>query len=407
MAGSTIDHMVSVIVFIAAIMIFLGLFSQTNQTAITYERHKVLATKTSDLLDNMLLNPGIPADWGKTSAVLVGFGVQDPEFTQYQVSAFSLMRLASCTNVLDFDKSTSGIYYNDASLGYGAALLTPKASELPYYTAAKLLGINSTYGFQLSLTPIITVTVTETQADSPLTLTLNAHGTGFPFANATINYCLVQVNMGQLGDYPSYTIENGVAATDRTGTAHVAFASVTDPTQAYAFIASVHLYGVVGVGYHSRISTGFEGVVPLVEDTASQRVALVHSFDLNSSGPAGSSLHYNTTFLISKEDYTLRELTLGQNSSYGIVTSGEGNPYPTVTLPTCTTGILIATYQNSMDQCGVVMMPWGVGALAFPVTFGGNISGHDWVATDMRQVTIGGVAYQAKLALWTLGVSGQ
>ena len=69
MASATIDHIVSLIVFIAAIMVFFGLFSQTDQTAITYERHQALSTKTSDLLDTMLLNPGIPNDWGKTDAI--------------------------------------------------------------------------------------------------------------------------------------------------------------------------------------------------------------------------------------------------------------------------------------------------------------------------------------------------
>lgn len=57
MAGSTIDHMVSVTVFIAAILLFISLFNQTVQTAILYQRHRQLATKCSDLLDNMLLNP--------------------------------------------------------------------------------------------------------------------------------------------------------------------------------------------------------------------------------------------------------------------------------------------------------------------------------------------------------------
>jgi hypothetical protein len=50
------------------------------------------------------------------------------------------------------------------------------------------------------------------------------------------------------------------------------------------------------------------------------------------------------------------------------------------------------------------MMPWGISSLAFPVTFGGNPVGQDWVATDIRQVIIGGIAYQAKLALWNQGV---
>ena len=47
-------------------------------------------------------------------------------------------------------------------------------------------------------------------------------------------------------------------------------------------------------------------------------------------------------------------------------------------------------------------MPWGMSSLAFPVVFGGDPSKQEWVATDMRQVIVGGIAYQAKLALWSL-----
>jgi hypothetical protein len=47
-------------------------------------------------------------------------------------------------------------------------------------------------------------------------------------------------------------------------------------------------------------------------------------------------------------------------------------------------------------------MPWGVSAMAFPITFGADMSGKDWVATDTREVTVNNVAYQASLALWDL-----
>jgi hypothetical protein len=46
-------------------------------------------------------------------------------------------------------------------------------------------------------------------------------------------------------------------------------------------------------------------------------------------------------------------------------------------------------------------MPWGISSLSFPVVFGGNPLVREWVATDMRQVTVNGVSYQAKLALWS------
>jgi hypothetical protein len=40
--------------------------------------------------------------------------------------------------------------------------------------------------------------------------------------------------------------------------------------------------------------------------------------------------------------------------------------------------------------------------MSFPVVFGANPLAKDWVATDTRLVTVGGVSYQAKLALWSL-----
>ena len=54
MVSSTIDHMVAVTVFLAATLLFIGLFNQTIQTAVIYQRHRATATKASDLLDNML-----------------------------------------------------------------------------------------------------------------------------------------------------------------------------------------------------------------------------------------------------------------------------------------------------------------------------------------------------------------
>ena len=84
MAGSTIDHLVSVTVFVGAILLFISLFNQILQTAILYQRHRYLATKCSDLLDNMLLNPG---NW--SGSIPTSFGLQDPEFKQYRLSPFS------------------------------------------------------------------------------------------------------------------------------------------------------------------------------------------------------------------------------------------------------------------------------------------------------------------------------
>ena len=137
---------------------------------------------------------------------------------------------------------------------------------------------------------------------------------------------------------------------------------------------------------------------------STQRIALANSYDINNTSPSPLSLKYNSTFVISKTDYTLSQLTLdvsnGQNIT-GTTKSGLGNPYPSITLPSYTTGILIVTYQiEGSTDGGIILMPWGISSLGFPVTFGHIPSAADWVTTDIRQVTVDGIAYQAKLELY-------
>ena len=97
MAGSTIDHMVALTVFLAALLLFITFFNQTIQTAILYQQHRYIASKCTDMLDNIMLNPGYPTYWGMSNDTPSSFGLQDPEFTQYRLSPFSLMRLRSLT----------------------------------------------------------------------------------------------------------------------------------------------------------------------------------------------------------------------------------------------------------------------------------------------------------------------
>ena len=350
----------------------------------------------------MLLSPGSPNSWGQSDVAPASFGVQDPEFTEYELSAFSLMRLRATGNTVVYDK-TANTYYTSVSPAAGAVLVTPNAEALNYSTALKLLGINGTYGFQLSLIPDVNVAVTETHASSPLTLSVAASGASFPFSDATVNYCLILVTLGQTaGQYPSYTMLNGTATANAQGTVSVSFPSVSSANQVYAFVAYASLDGIVGVGYHTRDSETSQSIVPILKDMNSQTVVLAHSFDLNNSEPQTASLKYNATFVVSTQDYALNELALANSpQNYGIIMSGEGNPTESVTLPTCTPGILIVTYQESSSAGGVIMMPWGVNSLQFPVSFGGNPSQQDWVATDLRQVMIGDVSYMTKLSLWS------
>jgi hypothetical protein len=395
MVSSTIDHLVAVTVFLAATLLFIGLFNQTIQTAVIYQRHRATATKASDLLDNMLLNPGIPVNWGQTDVNPTGFGLQDPEFTQYKMSPYSLMRLRSSVGEPVYYNATEQ-WYSNVTMGDRNFMLVPYNLALDYSTATRLLGINNSYGFQLTLTPIVTVSIQETS--SPTVLRVTAAGMGFPLSYATISYCFLKV--GVKGQSPYYEISFDTTTADDSGSVNINIDAATGDS--YALIVYARQSGLVGVGYYERVDTSEKYVIPFVDSFEDGRVLLAHSFDVHYyDDPPESAVFFNATFVLLTEDFTLREMPIVTTSDHVVYGHGSSKTYENVTIPTHNPGILVLTY-TSNNYDGVVLMPWGMSSLAFPVTFGGDPSKQEWVATDMRQVTVGGIAYQAKIAVWSL-----
>jgi hypothetical protein len=402
MAGSTIDHLVSLTIFLAAILLFISLFNQTIQTAILYQQHRHLATVCSDLLDNIMLNPGYPLNWSKTNSTLTSFGLQDPEFTQYRLSPYSLMRLQSLTGI-PFTYPRTGVTYSNMSMGFGNFLFVPYTKAINYSTAAQLLGTTNTYGFNLTIAPIVTVSVKETHAANPLTIVVNVAGPGFPLSNAEVSYCFLKVVDKGGQKNPSYTSLFSTTYADGTGSAVINMTNV-DADNAYVFIAYAHMSGLVGIGYHERNIGSKKYVLPLIDSFEDRRVLLVHSYNVHDEGPPESSVFFNATFVLLTEDFTLREMPMEDSTGkLGKVVYGQGTDktWANLTIPTFNPGILIATYQTN-NEYGVVLMPWGLSSMAFPVTFGTTADKPEWVVTDIRQVLVNGIAYQAKLSLWSL-----
>lgn len=407
MAGATIDHLVSFIVFMAALLLFIGLFNQTIQTAITYQQHRYLATKCSDLLDNILLNPGSPQNWGLISETPTSFGLQDPEFTEYRLSSFSLMRLNSNIGTQVFYQTT-GLYYSNTTTGFAESLLVPYNETVTSNTAETLLGINGSYEFSLSVTPTVVLSISELQ-HSPLGVQIKITGAGNPLAYANISYCLVETT-NSVGAYPSYNITYGVGATDNQGLATLTLGTFDWANQSYALIAYAHANGLVGVGYCLHLCYTDNYAVPLVSDFDSGKVLIANSADIVGSAMP-SAISYNATLVLLSEDFSLHEMPLENvTERTGKVDFNKGQ-YGTITIrppnetSTDNPRILVASYMkdsNSNDS-GIVLMPWGISSMAFPMTFGDDASNKEWVATDIREVTVGGIAYQVKLALWSLG----
>jgi hypothetical protein len=395
MVSSTIDHMVAVTVFLAATLLFIGLFNQTISTAVTYQRHRALATKASDLLDGMLLSPGIPVNWGQTDGLPTGFGLQDPEFTQYKLSPYSLMRLISSEEPVYFDATNQ--LYSNVTMGDRNFLLVPYSIALNYSYAASLLGINNSYGFQLTLTPIVKVDITEEPSSDPVTLNVKASGVGFPLSHATITYCTFKIKSQGQSD-PYYEMSYGTTVADETGSASIPIG--VSSGQPYAFIAYVSMSGLVGMGYLEH-TVGVNYVVPFIDSLDKGSVLIAHSFAVDETSLANSAVFYNATFVVMTEDFTLREMPILLGQGKVVYGQGSDKEFGNLTIPTYNPGILVVTY-NSNNGNGFVLMPWGLSSMSFPMVFGGDPSQQEWVATDMRQVTVGGIAYQAQISVWSL-----
>lgn len=408
MANANIDHMVSLIIFIAALVLFIGYFSQTIQTAISYQQHNSLSTKTSDLLDAILLNPGLPNDWSKHDITPAGLGLQDPEFSQYKLDSFSVMRLTSNTQSQIYYPRTDANYSNLTS-GAGSSILTPNSRTLNYTAATKILGINGTYGFQLTLTPTVTVDIQKISTGSPLQFHIDVSGTGLVMANANITYNLLLVNQ-DTNQYPSYTLSTGETTTQQDGSVPTLnFAGVNGESRSYTLVVYCYVYGLKGVGYYVHQPDTFtSSVVPLVNSFEGRTVTLAHSNSIGSPKySAYPLLYYNASYMILTEEYTFRRVILDGNATGQVQdNSGDTEQYASLTMPD-NAGLLIVAYKDaSKTQTGITLAPWGIGAVAYPIKFGGDPVGQSWVTTDLRQVTIGGIAYQAQLCIWSYKATG-
>lgn len=407
MTGAVIDHMISLIIFLAVLLAFIGLFGETVQTAIMYQKHGYLATKCSDLLDNILLNPGSPSNetvhWGRSSCAVTSFGLQDPEFTEYRLSPFSLMRLQSSSEEIYYNNT----WYNNASWGIeGAYLLVPKSECINYSTATKLLGTNGTFGIQLEITPTLTFTIKE-QAENPLELTIQVDGQGTPLSNAPLTYLMFWTNTTSQEGKPILNLETGPLTTDPTGKAvwrnDTLGLTTADNKTAYTFIVKASIGGLTGVNYKSRNAyiENAGNIAPFIDNYKDGTILLAHN--PKNSPSDNEPLHFNATF------YSLPDIfwPIPRLSNWTGLVNATG-PDPIMQIPADARnaqGFLIVAYYNSNENAfGMSIMPWGIGSVGVSVIFAENplMPVNEWVAADIRQVRVGDTAYQAKLLLWSL-----
>jgi len=402
MTGVTIDHMVSLVMLLTVLGASIGAYSQIIGAAIIYQENHQVAMKASELISTLVLSPGYPIDWGQGNRTPSAFGLQDPEVGGYSLSPFSLQRLTSATQSQVYYYKT-GRWYSNNSLGGGGSLLVPLTNAVNYTTAAKLLGVNGSYGFRLTIMPTLNVSISELLPLNPLRLRVNVMGPGGAVRDAALNYFLYRA-VPQGGQYPSFESFSGTNQSDSSGSAVLEFPSVDGSEYAYSIIVYARLGGLSGVGYHSRETIGSNKIIPFVEDFENRTVLLAHSWDVHTFPPPVAALHFNASYFALSENFELQEIQLVESGGlvkHGKVNYGEGQPYARVQIPTQGAGVLVVAYRWG-NNFGMVMMPWGISVLGFSITFGGDSSSTDWVATEIRQVTVNKISYQVKLAVWSI-----
>ena len=411
MAGATIDHMISLTILIAALLIAMMTFNGLFASAIEYDRNRQVANKAVDLMNAICLSPGSPATWGETNETLLGFGLQDPDAGGYILSPYSMMRLSSGNNgsqLLEYPLG-SGIFYNNITAKYGDSILTPLGDCVNYATVSELLGLNGKYGFNIEIEPTLNVNISKVFGYGHLALKVDVSGSGLPLVGATLNHYLLHVDnvKGDLNIIPY----SGVNLTDSFGSLLLEYEDVDDVLDAYNFIVYVSFGGLTGVGYYSQDDLGDhpQYIVPLISDYDEGIVIMAHSWGVHDyTETPVPAVDFNATFFVLTSDLQLHQVEIENSTSeitgklnYG---NSTGNSYVTTGLPTSEVGFLFISYQGSNDL-GSVVLPWGIGSLGVSVPFSSGIGseGYHFVATELRQVTIDDISYHVKVSVWKLG----
>jgi hypothetical protein len=252
----------------------------------------------------------------------------------------------------------------------------------------------------------------EETAENPLQVKVVVRGSGGAVDGATVDATLFLVTKIDEDDDPTPHLDllSSTTKTGVDGSALLTFPTFDATESGYSIIAQVELSGLTGIGFYSNEesdATSESLIVPVITSYERGEIGLYHLFDVTEcENPAADALFYNMTFYIRTSEFGWRPIEVEGNSTGKVEYGHSGED--TVRLPPSQPGILMIAWSGVMMGEGridrVMMVPWGMGALGMhnlSLTFGGNPSSRSWVATELRQVTVGQISYQVKLAAWS------
>ena len=394
MASNTIDYIVSIVIVTALLTSSILLTAEDLNRASVYLQDQQISYEAADILNNILQNSGSPVDWGQTNSTPISFGLNKP-FAEYMMpsslSPFTPMRLMKTDEVIIYD----GIEYRNLTAEHTNLFL--RLSEyLDYDQAADLLAVDTLFGFQVSMRPILDISIVQLEAN-PLKVGISLQGLSGTVVGALLNASLFHVIKDT--PYPSISTPlEGHAVSDITGSAEIEFPSVNATEMLYMVLVKANLGGISGIGYYTNAYSKDSPLLPIVTGYQEGEVSLVHRKNIAASYSYAGDVYYNLTFINQAGETAFRSVTLGMAygtvnmTAPGLVSLSVGNP-----------GILLVSSKTETEY-GLTAMPWGITPFCLSMTYGADPINKKTVVTKSQSVSINGLSYQIELALWRFTV---
>ena len=392
MTGQIIDHAVSFIAFILIFMVTLGAFNGIIVQGLNYVNLRQTTLVANDLIDNMLLTPGSPANWGQMNVQPSAFGLQNPGFKAYSISPFDPLRMMQPNGTI----IVNGVSYSTFILPGGQTMWQPTTALVNYTTAQQLLGLSGSYGFRLTVTPTLTVAVTTTNLN-PLTLSISVTAPGGPVYNANIGFTLFYIpstNLNGNNPPPVYSFF-AKFTTNTVGQATVTFPFDSTST-AFSGIATVSAGGMLATQMIGNTNFSQVKMFPVLQNIATGAGEMIHECTYQNNPPCGI-YNYNASLYIPAADGSLQQISLGGGT--GSVTPGQPGAFQ---FPLGQPGIVVIGFKGPglAKGAGFFVLPWGYNTLSLSLFFGGTPPTVEVVASVRRAALMGTIHYQVVLTVW-------
>lgn len=381
MATNTIDYIISIVIVTTVLTSSIVIVSQDLGRAVTYQQDQQTYVEASNLLNNLLQNKGYPLGWGQTNETPTSFGLNDPFAEMMMPSPFTPMRLMQTKETIIYNS----VEYRNLTTPT-TNLFLRSDEYIDYAQAVKLLSVDETFDFQLSIIPVLRITVSQKNSN-PLIIGVSLEGSSGTLSGASLKASLFQIK-NESKPYPS--ISNPIqynTVSNVSGDAEIAFPNLNDTTP-YIVLVKADAGVISGVGYYSNAKDS--PILPIVTSYKDGEVSLVHSTNIV------GDVYYNLTFItqVGKTDFQSVELGtmhgIVNTSTPGVVRLGPGNP-----------GILLVSSKIVGDNNSkLTIMPWGITPLCLSLNYGADSADKKNIAQKSQLVSIYGLSYQVDLTLW-------